>query len=129
MTTIASPARTDRLLRLALRLDATCSGIAGIGLAAAAGRLSSGLPLSVEYGLAAFLVAYAVAVYWLSTLASVRRPGVAVIAANLAFTAAAVLAVLDDLWPLTATGVTLMIVSAVYTLAMADLQYLGYRRA
>ena len=42
---------------------------------------------------------------------------------------AAVLAVVDDVWPLTTTGVAMMIVSAVYTLAMAELQYQGVRRA
>jgi len=45
------------------------------------------------------------------------------------FTIAAVLAVIDDVWPLTTTGVAMMIVSAVYTLAMAELQYQGVRRA
>jgi hypothetical protein len=133
MTAIASPThtRSDRLLRLALRIDAVCSGVSGVALAAAASWLSepSGLPLAVEYGLAVFLVAYAVAVWGLSTLTSVRRPGIAVVIGNLVFTVAAVLVVLEDLWPLTTTGVTLMIVSAVYTLAMADLQYLGVRRA
>lgn len=122
--------RSDRLLRLALRIDAVCSGVAGVALAAAASWLSapSGLPLAVEYGLAVFLAAYAVAVWGLSTLTSVRRPGIAVVIGNLVFTVAAVLVVLDDLWPLTTTGATLMIVSAVYTLAIAELQYQGVRR-
>jgi hypothetical protein len=122
--------RSDRLLRLALRIDAVCSGVSGIALAAAANWLAvpSGLPLTVEYVLAAFLVAYAVGVWYLSRLPSVRRPGIAVVVGNLVFTVAAVLVVLEDVWPLTAIGVTLMIVSAVYTLAMADMQYLGVRR-
>lgn len=133
MTAIASEPKTrsDRLLRLALRIDATCSGVSGVLLAATAGWLSgrSGLPLAVEYGLAAVLVAYAVAVFGVSRLASVRRPGIVVVAANLIFTVAAVLVIVDDVWPLTTLGVTLMIVSAVYTLAMAELQYAGVRRA
>ena len=53
----------------------------------------------------------------------------AVAIANVVFTIAAVLAVVDDVWPLTTTGVAMMIVSAVYTLAMAELQYQGVRRA
>lgn len=133
MTTIASEPRirSSRLLRLGLRIDAVCSGIAGVALAATAGWLQgrAGLPLGVEYALAVFLLGYAALVYWLSTVDDVRRVGPAVVAANLAFTVAAIVVVLEDVWPLTATGVTLMVVSAVYTLAMADLQYLGVRRA
>ena len=133
MTIITSDprVRSSRLLRLGLRIDAVCSGIAGVVLAATAGWLAgrSGLPLGAEYTLAAFLLAYAAAVYWLSTLEDVRRVGPAVVAGNLIFTVLAIVVVLEDIWPLTATGVTLMVVSAIYTLAMADLQYLGVRRA
>lgn len=123
--------RSDRLLRLALRIDAVCSGVSGVALAVAAHWLAapSGLPLAVEYTLAAFLVVYGLGVWRLSNWSAVRRPGIAVVVGNLVFTVAAVLVVLEDVWPLTATGVTLMIVSAVYTLAMADMQYLGVRRA
>ncbi|MUL78021.1 hypothetical protein [Mycolicibacterium sp. CBMA 226] len=133
MTTITAPARakSDRLLRLALRADALISGAGGVILAAAAGAIASesGIPQSAVYVLAAVLVVYGVGVYGLSTMAAVRRPGIAVSIANVVFTIAAVLAVVDDVWPLTATGVAMMIVSAVYTLAMAELQYAGVRRA
>jgi len=133
MTTITSPARvrSDRLLRLALRADALISGTGGVILAAAAGAIASesGIPQSAVYVLAAVLVGYGVAVYGLSTMAAVRRPGIAVAIANVVFTIAAILAVVDDVWPLTTTGVAMMIVSAVYTLAMAELQYQGVRRA
>lgn len=130
MTAIATPVRRSGLLRSALRIDAMCSGVAGVALGTAASWLSprSGLPLAVEYALAVFLVAYAVAVYGVSTVRAVGRPGIAVVIGNVAFTVAAVAVVLADVWPLTATGVTLMIVSAVYTLAMAELQYAGLRR-
>lgn len=133
MTTITSPVRvrSDRLLRLALRADALISGTGGVILAAAAGAVASesGIPRTAVYVLGAFLVGYGVAVYGLSTMAAVRRPGIAVAIANVVFTVAAILAVVDDVWPLTATGVAMMIVSAVYTLAMAELQYQGVRRA
>jgi hypothetical protein len=133
MTTIVSPVRTrsDRLLRLALRIDAVFSAFSGVALAAAASWLSasSGLPKAVEYWLAAILVAYGVVVYWLSGVDSVRTPGIAVAIANLGFTVAAVLVVVDNVWPLTTLGVALMFFSAAYTLVMADLQYLGVRRA
>ncbi|MUL45801.1 hypothetical protein FZI85_23350 [Mycobacterium sp. CBMA293] len=133
MTTITSPVRvrSDRLLRLALRADALISGATGVIVAAAAGAVASesGIPQSAVYVLAAVLVVYGVVVYGLSTMAAIRRPGIAVAIANVVFTVAAVLAVVDNVWPLTATGVALMFVSAAYTLVMADLQYLGIRRA
>ena len=47
---------------------------------------------------------------------------------NLVFTVAAVVVVLAGVWPLTTTGVVLTLGSGVYTLVMADLQYLGLRR-
>ncbi|MUL66685.1 hypothetical protein BOO86_19590 [Mycobacterium sp. CBMA 234] len=133
MTTITSPVRvrSDRLLRLALRADALISGATGVIVAAAAGAVASesGIPQSAVYVLAAVLVVYGAVVYGLSTMAAIRRPGIAVAIANVVFTVAAVLAVVDNVWPLTATGVALMFVSAAYTLVMADLQYLGIRRA
>jgi hypothetical protein len=133
MTTITSPARvrSDRLLRLALRADALISGTGGVIAAAAAGTMASesGIPQSAVYVLAVVLVVYGVVVYGLSTMAAVRRPGIAVAIANVVFTVAAVLAVVDDVWPLTTTGVAMMFVSAAYTLVMAELQYAGVRRA
>lgn len=133
MTTITSPVRvrSDRLLRLALRADALISGTGGVILAAAADTIAaeSGIPQSAVYVLAAVLVVYGAVVYGLSTMAAVRRPGIAVAIANVVFTIAAILAIVDDVWPLTTTGVAMMIVSAVYTLAMAELQYAGVRRA
>ena len=133
MTTIVSEPRirSSRLLRLGLRVDAVCSALGGVALAATAGWLAgrSGLPLAVEYTLAVFLLVYGAGVYWLSTLPNVRRIGPAVVAGNLIFTVGAIAVVLEGVWPLTTIGVTLMLGSAVYTLAMADLQYLGVRRA
>jgi hypothetical protein len=52
-----------------------------------------------------------------------------VVIANLLFTVAAVALVLAHEFPLTATGVTLMLASGVYTLVFAELQYQGWRRA
>ena len=133
MTTITSEprVRSSRLLRLGLRIDAVCSGLGGVALAGVAGWLSgrSGLPQAVEYVLAVFLIGYGALVYRLSTVDDLRRVGPAVVAGNLLFTVAAIVVVLEDVWPLTAIGVALMVGSAVYTLAMADLQYLGVRRA
>jgi hypothetical protein len=58
----------------------------------------------------------------------VRIPGIAATVGNLVYTALAVLVVLAGIWPLTTTGVALTLGSGVYTLVMADLQYIGLRR-
>jgi hypothetical protein len=58
----------------------------------------------------------------------VLRPGVAVVVGNVVYTVAALGVVLAGVWPLTTMGVVLTLGSGVYTLVMADLQYLGLRR-
>lgn len=132
MTTIATSATTakDSFLRFALRLDAVCTGLGGLALFAAAGPMSSltGLRLGVEYGLAAFFVIYGVTVFALSRLPAVRTSGIWVIVANLLFTVASVAVVLAGVWPLTTAGIVFVLAGGVYTLVMADLQYLGLRR-
>jgi hypothetical protein len=69
-----------------------------------------------------------VAVFALSLMKHVLRPGVAVVVGNVVYTVAAVGVVLAGVWPLTTMGVVLTLGSGVYTLVMADLQYLGLRR-
>jgi hypothetical protein len=51
-----------------------------------------------------------------------------VVVGNVVYTVAAVGDVLAGVWPLTTMGVVLTLGSGVYTLVMADLQYLGLRR-
>jgi hypothetical protein len=75
-----------------------------------------------------FFVVYGLAVFALSLMKHVRTPGIAVIVGNVVFTVAAVAVVLAGVWPLTTMGVVLTLGSGVYTLVMADLQYLGLRR-
>jgi hypothetical protein len=69
-----------------------------------------------------------VAVFALSRMRTVRTWGVLIAVGNVVFTVAAVALVLADVMPLTTTGVVLTLASGVFTLAMADLQYLGLRR-
>lgn len=135
MTTIATSATSattakDSFLRFALRLDAVCTALGGIALFAAAGPMSSltGLSLGVEYGLAAFFVIYGVAVFALSRQAALRNPGIWVMCANLVYTAASIAVVLAGVWSPTTAGVVFLLAGGVYTLVMADLQYLGLRR-
>lgn len=130
-TTIDRTGTRDGLLRLAMRADAAISGLVGLAGIPLAGWLAgvSGTTKAFEYGMAAFLISYGVIVFWLATLPSVRRTGMGVIIANVLYTVAAVVLVLADVFPLTSTGVALNLAAGVYTLAFAELQYQGWRRA
>ncbi|MET0474626.1 MAG: hypothetical protein ABW001_08300 [Mycobacterium sp.] len=132
MTTTIPAATTakDGFLRFAMRLDAVLSGLVGILGVALAPRIaeSSGTTPAIEYSMGAFFIVYGVGVYGLSLLEHVRTPGVILVAANVVYAVAAVVTVVAGVWPLTTVGVVLTLGSGVYTLVMADLQYLGLRR-
>jgi CHASE2 domain-containing sensor protein len=132
MTAISTRLResTDSLLRFAMRADATLTGLAGIAGVPLASWLAevSGTTRAFEYSMAAFFIVYGAVVLVLAQLPQLRVPGIAVIAANLLYTVAAVVFVLTDWMPLTTTGVVLTLASGVYTLVFAELQYQGLRR-
>ncbi|MET0453818.1 MAG: hypothetical protein ABW137_18460 [Mycobacterium sp.] len=130
MTTITAPATKDAFLRFAMRLDAVLTGLVGIvGLAVAPWLAElSGTTPAIEYSMAAFFVVYGAVVFGLSRLASVRGAGIGVMVANVVYTAAAIAVVLAGVVSLTTMGVALTLGSGVYTLVMADLQYVGVRR-
>jgi TRAP-type C4-dicarboxylate transport system permease large subunit len=133
MTAITTPRlkdSTDSLLRFAMRADALITCVLGIVNVALAGWVAeiSGTTLATEYAMGAFFIAYGIVVFGLAAMQSVRKPGIAVIIANLLYTIGAVAVVLADVWPLTTTGVVLTLASGVYTLVFAELQYQGLRR-
>ncbi|MUL85140.1 MULTISPECIES: hypothetical protein [unclassified Mycolicibacterium] len=119
---------TDSLLRLAMRLDAVVVGICGIALLAAAGWFAdlTGLPKSVEYGVGIFSVVYGIAVFALAGIERVRPAGIGTVIANATCTVIALVAVFT--MALTTAGVVFVIGTGIYTLAMAELQYVGVRR-
>ncbi|KHO18577.1 hypothetical protein [Mycolicibacterium setense] len=119
---------TDSLLRLAMRLDAVLVGISGIALLAAAGWFAdlTGLPTSVEYGVGIFSVVYGIAVFALAGIERVRPAGIGTVIANAACTVIALVAVFT--MALTTAGVVFVIGTGIYTLAMAELQYVGVKR-
>jgi hypothetical protein len=121
---------TDSLLRFAMRLDATLTGLTGLLIAAAADPISSmtGLSSISEYGLGAFFVLYGLVVFTLAALPDLRRAGIGVVIANVIFTVAAVVVVAADALPLTETGIAATLASGVYTALIGYLQYLGVRR-
>lgn len=133
MSAITAPAvstRPDAFLRLAMRADALIVGIAGVGLLAAAGWAAdiTGLPLAVERGVGIFSVVYGVVVIALAAVERVRPGGIGTVIANLVCTVIAVVVVVAGVFPLTGIGVAAVIGTGLYTLVMAELQYVGLRR-
>ena len=121
---------TDSLLRFAMRLDATLSGLVGLFVAAAADPISSltGLSSIAEYGVGAFLVLGGLAVYALAGVPDLRRTGLGLIAGNVVLAVAALVVVVVGALPLTATGVAATLAIGGYFALMGYLQYLGVRR-
>jgi hypothetical protein len=133
MTAITIPRfkeSTDSLLRFAMRADAVLTGLAGIAGVPLAGWLAeiSGTTKTFEYAMAAFFIGYGVVVFGLAALPKVRSAGIVVIAANVAYTVAAVVFVLSGWMPLTTIGIVGSLATGVYTLVFAELQYQGVRR-
>ena len=134
MTAVSDPTArpfsdsNDSLLRFAMRVDATVTGLCGLAVAFVADPLSSltGLTSLQEYWLGAFFVLYGLVVFSLAALPNLRRAGIGVVAANVLYTLAATVAA--EAVPMTAMGVAATLVSGVYTAAFAGLQYLGVRR-
>jgi hypothetical protein len=119
---------TDSLLRFAMRLDATLTGLMGLAVAFVADPLSSltGLTSLQEYTVGAFFVFYGLAVYSLAAFPNLRRAGIGVVVANIVYTLVAVVAA--GAVALTTFGVVATLATAVYAAAFAGLQYLGVRR-
>ena len=121
---------TDSLLRFAMRLDATLTGLVGLVIAAAADPISSltGLSSIAEYGLGSFFVLYGLLVFGLAAAPDLRRAGIGVVIANAVLAVAAVVVAAADALPLTQTGIAATLASGVCTALIGYLQYLGVRR-
>jgi hypothetical protein len=121
---------TDSLLRFAMRLDATLSGLVGLFIAAGADPIASltGLSSIATYGVGALLVLGGFAVYALAAAPDLRRVGTGLIIANFALTLATLVVVAVGALPLTGSGVVAGLTVAVYFALMGYLQYLGVRR-
>lgn len=131
MSAITAPAvSADSFLRLAMRADAIIVFVAGVALLAAAGWFAdlTGLPRSVEVGVGVFSVVYGVVVIALAALDRVRPGGIGTIVANLVCTVIAVAVVLAGVFDLTGIGIALVLGTGLYTLVMAELQYVGVRK-
>jgi hypothetical protein len=121
----------DRLLRLTLTADAATCAVMGAGLALAAAALDDvlGIPTGWLVALGVALLGVAAGIGWVATRPTIEaNAGWLVIAGNLVWVAASVVAVVAGFWPLTVAGTVLVIGQAVAVLALVDLEYLGLRR-
>jgi hypothetical protein len=133
MSATTAPAvstRPDAFLRLAMRADALISGATGVGLLLLAPQVAevSGTTAAVEYATGAFFVGFGAIVLFLAARPAVRTSGLMLAIGNLLFSVLTVIVVLAGVWPLTTTGIILVLGTGVYTLVMAELQYVGVRR-
>ena len=121
---------TDSLLRFAMRLDATLSGLVGLFIALMADKLSTltGLSSVAEFSGGALLVLGGLGVYGLAAAPDLRRVGVGLIVGNVVVTVAALVVVAAGVLPLTEAGVAATLATGGYFALMGYLQYLGVRR-
>jgi hypothetical protein len=119
------------LLRLSLRLDAVASGAVGVVLVAGAAILDGplGVPAAALVPTGLGLVVWAAALLWLASRPAVnRRAAWTVIAINAVWVLDSVL--LAAGWSaLTAAGSIVVLAQAAVVVLLADLQYVGLRRA
>ncbi|MCV7031475.1 hypothetical protein [Mycobacterium sherrisii] len=119
---------TDSLLRFAMRVDATLTGLCGLAAALFADPLAelTGLSSNLHFAVGAVFVFYGLTVYGLTGLQDLRSVGVGVVVANIVLTLLAFGAV--EALPMTATGVGMAVALGLVTAALAWLQYRGLRR-
>jgi hypothetical protein len=121
---------TDSLLRFALRLDATLTGLLGLGVAATADPMARLTRLTAlqEYVIGAMFVLYGLGVYALAARPDLRRVGIALVVFNTGGTVGFIAIATGEVLPLTAAGVAVTLACAAYTAVFAALQYFGVRR-
>ena len=121
---------TDSLLRFAMRLDATLSGLVGLFIALLADSLSAltGLSSVAEFSGGALLALGGLGVYGLAAAPDLRRVGVGLIVGNVVLAVAVLVVVAVGALPLTAAGFAATLATAGYFALMGYLQYLGVRR-
>ena len=131
-STLAGADGRDRPLRLALRLDAAASGAMGVLLAAGGALLDDplGIPAAVLVPVGGFLVVYAAGLWLLGSRPRLGRPAVqVVVAGNLLWVAASVVAAIAGWWSPTTAGTVFVLAQAAAVVVLTELQLTGLRRA
>ncbi|WP_370509449.1 hypothetical protein [Mycobacterium sp. SA01] len=121
---------TDSLLRFAMRVDATLTGVLGLAFAAMAdplGRLT-GLTSAQGYIAGAAFVLCGLVVYALAAAPDLRRVGAGLVAFNVAGTVGFIALAETAVLPLTMFGSITALTGGLYTATFAVLQYFGVRR-
>ncbi|ULN42765.1 hypothetical protein MI149_06610 [Mycolicibacterium crocinum] len=121
---------TDSLLRFAMRVDATLTGVLGLAIAVMAdplGRLT-GLTAAQGYIAGAAFVLCGLVVYSLAASPDLRRVGTGLVVFNTASTVGFIAVAEAGVLPLTTVGSIAALAGALYTATFAVLQYLGVRR-
>src|SRR5918992_1451375 len=121
----------ERLLRRSLQLDAAASGALGVLLAAGGAVLDGplGIPAAVLVPVGGLLVLYGAALWLLGLRSRPSPPAVkVVVAGNLVWVAASVLAAVAGWWSPTTLGTVLVVAQAAAVALLAELQLTGLRR-
>jgi hypothetical protein len=128
----AAVAGSDGLLRAALKLDAVVSGLMGIAFVVAAGPLADWfeMPTAFVLSVGAFVAVYAAFVGVIATRPRIPRAAAAfvIIGNGLYAVASFVLLAVDGFEPSLA-GQIITAAQALAVVALAELQYVGLRRA
>ena len=122
----------ERLLRRSLQLDAAASGALGVLLAAGGAVLDGplGIPAALLVPVGGFLVLYGAALWLLGIRPRLSRPAVkVVVAGNLVWVAASIVAAVAGWWSPTTLGTVLVAAQAAAVALFAELQLTGLRRA
>src|SRR5688572_16543764 len=116
------------MLKFALKLDGVASFV--LGLLTLLIRPEVGIPVGWQIGLGSFCLVYGLGVFFLGTRANPdRRIVLLVIIGNLVWAADSILTAELGWFPLTGTGVALVLAQGLAVLGFAVLQFIGLRRA
>ena len=120
----------NRLLKLALLLDAAVTGANGVAYLVLAGPLGEllGLSETLLRGTGAFLIVFAAAVY-ATAQRTPRTAVVAIVAANLVWALDSIVAAIAGWGDPATIGTVWIVLQAIVVAAFADLQAIGLRRA
>ncbi|NUW45667.1 hypothetical protein [Nonomuraea rhodomycinica] len=132
MTAVTVTTDRTKFLRLVLAADAAVTGVNGLAYLAAAGPLADllGPGAGLLRGIGAFLLVYAVAVGVLATRRTVDAAATkAVIAMNLTWTLASLVAAVAESGEFTVLGLVWTVAQALVVAVFAELQIMGLRRA
>ncbi|SDN63082.1 hypothetical protein [Allokutzneria albata] len=130
MSTIVNT-RKDAFLRTVMKVDAVGTGANGAAYLAASGLIGSllGVPAGVLAPVGAFLLAFAIGVWFIGTRAGINPKAVwGVALVNMVWAVDSLVVAFSDWFPLTGWGLFYIVFQAVVVGALGVLQVIGLRR-